>query len=153
MNADYRIHPQELALKSAGSGARNLTKSDRKDDRHDARTLARLTRIDPELLEPVQHRSARPQIHLTVIRARAELVRVNAARGLVRSYGERLPKSGTQQVSRELGAGLSAELRDVLVPISRAGSNGRCNTIWYKAVFKGGVYETRKTVWFFGGAE
>src|ERR1700730_14813195 len=37
--------------------------------------------------------------------------------------------------------------------ISRAGSNGRCNTIWYKAVFKGGVYETRETVWAFGGAE
>jgi hypothetical protein len=34
-----------------------------------------------------------------------------------------------------------------------ASSNGRCNTIWYKAVFKGGVYETRKTVWAFGGAE
>ena len=39
------------------------------------------------------------------------------------------------------------------LPISRAGSNGRCNTIWYEAVFKGGVYETRETVWAFGGAE
>jgi len=39
------------------------------------------------------------------------------------------------------------------VPINAAGSNGRCNTIWYKAVFKGGVYETRETVWVFGGAE
>src|SRR4029077_16305288 len=33
------------------------------------------------------------------------------------SYGERLPKCGTQQVSRELSAGLSAELRDVLKPL------------------------------------
>jgi len=24
-------------------------------------------------------------------------------------------------------------------PITAVGSNGRCNTIWYKAVFKGGV--------------
>jgi len=99
-----------------------ITKSNRKDDRHDARTLARLARIDPELLAPVQHRSAKAQIHLMVIRARAELVSartalVNAARGLVKSYGERLPKCGTQQVSRELGAGLSAELRDVLEPL------------------------------------
>src|SRR4249920_168571 len=99
-----------------------ITKSNRKDDRHDARTLARLERIDPELLGPVQHRSAKAQVHLTVIRARAELVSartalVNAARGLVKSYGERLPKCGTQQVSRELGAGLSAELRDVLEPL------------------------------------
>ena len=28
-----------------------------------------------------------------------------------------------------------------------ADSNGRCNTIWYKAVFKGGVYDPRETVW------
>jgi transposase len=99
-----------------------ITKSNRKDDRHDARTLARLARIDPELLGPVRHRSVQAQIHLTVIRARAELVSartalVNAARGLVKSYGERLPKCGTQQVSRELAAALSAELRDVLEPL------------------------------------
>ena len=99
-----------------------ITQSNRKDDRHDARTLARLARIDPELLGPVRHRSAKAQIHLTVIRARAELVRarsslVNAARGLVKSYGQRLPKCGTQQVSRELAAGLHAELREVLEPL------------------------------------
>jgi transposase len=99
-----------------------ITKSSRKDDRHDARTLARLARIDPELLGPVRHRSAQAQIHLTVIRARAELVSartalVNAARGLVKSFGQRLPKCGTQQVSRDLAAGLSTELREVLQPL------------------------------------
>jgi len=70
----------------------------------------------------VRHRSAKAQIHLTVIRARAELVSartalVNAARGLVKSYGQRLPKCGTQQVSRELAAELSVELREVLEPL------------------------------------
>src|SRR5256885_572051 len=99
-----------------------ITRSNRKDDRHDARTLARLARIDPELLGPVRHRSAQAQIHLTVIRARAELVSartalVNAARGLVKSYGQRLPKCGTQQVNRELAAGLNAELREILEPL------------------------------------
>jgi transposase len=99
-----------------------ITKSNRKDDRHDARTLARLARIDPELLGPVRHRSAKAQIHLTVIRARAELVStrtalVNAARGLVKSFGERLPKCGTYQVNEKLAEGVSAELRDVLVPL------------------------------------
>ena len=99
-----------------------ITKSNRKDDRHDARTLARLARIDPELLGPVRHRSAKAQIHLTVIRARAELVNartalVNAVRGLVKSYGQRLPKCGTQQVNRELAAELNAELREVLEPL------------------------------------
>ncbi len=101
-----------------------ITKSNRKDDRHDARTLARLARIDPELLGPVRHRSAKAQIHLTVIRARAELVSartalVNAARGLVKSFGERLPKCGTYQVNEKLAEGVSAELRDVLVPLLR----------------------------------
>jgi transposase len=71
-----------------------ISKSNRNDDRHDARTLARLARIDPELLGPVRHCSAKAQIHLTVIRAQVELVRartslVNAARGLAKSYGER----------------------------------------------------------------
>src|SRR5450755_2826285 len=101
-----------------------ITKSNRKDDRHDARTLARLARIDPELLGPVRHRSAKAQIHLTVIRARAELVSartalVNAARGVVKSFGQRLPKCGTYQVSEKLAAGVSAELRDVLQPLLR----------------------------------
>jgi hypothetical protein len=101
-----------------------ISKSNRKDDRHDARTLARLARIDPELLGPVRHRSAKAQIHLTVIRARAELVSartalVNAARGLTKSCGERLPKCGTEQVSRELATKLSAELREVLEPLLR----------------------------------
>jgi transposase len=102
-----------------------ITRSSRKDDRHDARTLARLARIDPELLGPVRHRSVQAQLHLTVIRARAELVSartalVNAIRGLVKSYGQRLPKCGTYQVSRELATALSPELRDVLEPLLQA---------------------------------
>jgi len=109
------------------ANARNVRligESRRKDDRLDARTLARLARIDPQLLSPVQHRSAKAQIHLTVIRARAGLVNartalVNAARGLVKSYGERLRGCGTQQVSRELAAGLSTELREALEPLLR----------------------------------
>jgi transposase len=78
---------------------RLIVKSRRKDDRLDARTLARLARIDPELLSPVQHRSVQAQLHLAEIRARAGLVSartalVNAARGLVKSYGERLRRLG-----------------------------------------------------------
>src|SRR6516162_5590588 len=103
---------------------RLIVKSRKKDDRIDARTLARLARIDPQLLSPVRHRSAQAQIHLTEIRARAELVSartalVNAARGLVKSYGERLRKCGTQQVGRELAIGLSPELQAALEPLLR----------------------------------
>ena len=103
---------------------RLIVKSRRKDDRLDARTLARLARIDPELLTPVQHRSAQAQLHLAEIRARAGLVSartalVNAARGLVKSYGERLRKCGTQQVRREITGGLSPGLRGALEPLLR----------------------------------
>jgi transposase len=94
----------------------------RKDDRLDARTLARLARIDPGLPGPVRHRSAKAQIHLTVIRARAALVRtrtalVNAARGLTKSYGERLKKCCTGQMKSEIAKGVSQELRDALQPL------------------------------------
>jgi transposase len=103
---------------------RLIGESSRKDDRIDARTLARLVRIDPGLLGPVRHRSAKAQTHLTVIRARAVLVSsrtalVNAARGLTKSYGQRLRKCGTEQVNRESASGLSEELRDVLDPLLR----------------------------------
>jgi len=103
---------------------RLIAKSRRKDDRLDARTLARLARIDPELLSPVQHRSAPAQLHLAEIRARAALVSgrtalVNAARGLVKSYGERLRKCHTQQVGRESSTELSPELREALEPLLR----------------------------------
>jgi transposase len=103
---------------------RLIGESSRKDDQLDARTLARLARIDPELLGPVRHRSAKAQIHLTVIRTRAALVStrtalVNAARGLTKSYGERLRKCGTGQMSRDSTKGLSQELRDVLDPLLR----------------------------------
>src|SRR6202007_3408300 len=96
--------------------------SSRKDDQFDARTLARLARIDPGLLGPVRHRSAEAQIHLTIIRARAGLVStrtalVHAARGLTKSYGERLRKCGTGQMNREIAKGLSQELRDALEPL------------------------------------
>ena len=101
---------------------RLITKSRRKDDRLDARTLARLARIDPELLSPVKHRSAQAQLHLTEIRARAALVStrtalVNAARGLVKSYGERLRKCHTRQVGREMAGTLSMGLREALEPL------------------------------------
>jgi transposase len=101
---------------------RLIGESSRKDDRLDARMLARLARLDPRLLSPVQHRSAEAQAHLTVIRARAALVGartalVNAARGLAKSYGERLRKCGTQQVNKDLAAGFSTELRTALEPL------------------------------------
>jgi len=103
----------ELGHEVIVAHARNVRligESRRKDDRFDARTLARLARIDPQLLSRVQHRSAQAQAHLMVIRARAGLVRVrsliNTAWGLTKSYGERLrgcsPRNLNAETARQL---------------------------------------------------
>src|SRR5512146_676915 len=103
---------------------RLIGESRRKDDRLDARTLARLARIDPQLLSPVQHRSARAQADLTLIRARAGLVRartalVNTVRSLAKSYGERLRGCNVRNMNPEKAEGLSPELQAALQPLLR----------------------------------
>ena len=82
---------------------RLIGESRKKDDRLDAQTLARLARIDPEILYPVKHRSVQAQADLMLIRARAGLVRartglVNTARGLAKSCGERLRSCTSNRV-------------------------------------------------------
>jgi transposase len=104
---------------------RLIGESRKKDDRLDAQTLARLARIDPELLYPVKHRSAQAQADLTVIRARAGLVRartglVNSARGLAKSYGERLRGCNVRNMNPEKAESLSPELQRALEPLLSA---------------------------------
>jgi transposase len=104
---------------------RLIGESRKKDDRRDARTLARLARIDPQLLCPVKHRSAKAQADLTVIRARAGLVRartalVNTVRGLAKSYGERLRGCNVRNLNPEKAEGLSPELQAALEPLLKA---------------------------------
>jgi transposase len=101
---------------------RLIGESTRKDDRLDARTLARLARIDPMLLSPVRHRGAEAQADLAVIRARRVLVKartmlINAARGLTKSFGERLRKCGAGQVGPTLAAEVSPEIRAAVLPL------------------------------------
>jgi transposase len=101
---------------------RLIAESRKKDDRLDAQTLARLARIDPELLYPVKHRSAQAQADLMMIRARAGLVRartalVNTARGLAKSYGERLRSCNVRNMNPEKAEGLSPELQRALEPL------------------------------------
>lgn len=100
-----------------------ISQSSRKDDRLDAQTLARLARIDPQLLRPIRHRSEKAQQDLLAIRVRATLVEartglVNAARGLAKAAGERLPKCDTDNLGpaamAELPQGLQEGLRPLL---------------------------------------
>ena len=100
-----------------------ISTSSRKNDRMDARMLARLARVDPQLLRPIRHRSEQGQADLMTIRIRAALVEartklVNAARGFAKSLGERLPScdAGAMGVERmeELPAWLQDQLRPLL---------------------------------------
>jgi transposase len=115
----------ELGHEVIVAHARNVRligESRKKDDRMDAQTLARLARVDPQLLSPVKHRSAKAQADLTVIRARAGLVRartalVNTVRGLAKSYGERLRGCNVRNMNPEKAEGLSPELQRALEPL------------------------------------
>jgi len=54
---------------------RAIYSNPRKGDRADAETLARLARLDPNLLSPIHHRSPQAQADLAVLRSRDALVR------------------------------------------------------------------------------
>jgi transposase len=69
----------------------------RKTDEVDAENLARLARVDPKLLYPIEHRGEESQAHMALIRSRQALIGcrtqlVNHVRGAVKSFGARLPK-------------------------------------------------------------
>ena len=73
-----------------------------KNDSNDAKLLARLARVDPSLLSPLQHRDEKEQTTLLSIRARAQLVKtrvglMHSLRGMVKGCGIRLPHSTSDQ--------------------------------------------------------
>jgi transposase len=99
-----------------------ITESSRKDDKVDAKTLARLARIDPELLRPMRHRGEKAQMDLMQMRVRAALVEtrtglVNTLRGLAKSVGERVVKCDTDALELERLEPLPQELQEVLKPL------------------------------------
>jgi len=99
-----------------------ISASSRKNDRMDAQLLARLARVDPQLLRPIRHRSEQGQTDLMVIRVRASLVDartglVNAARGFAKAMGERLPACDTDALDVEKLEGLPEGLRQTLGPL------------------------------------
>jgi transposase len=80
---------------------RAIYESDNKNDHLDAETLARIGRVDPKLLAPIEHRSAEAQVDLAKIRARDTLVRartqlINHVRGAVKAFGGRIPPTSAE---------------------------------------------------------
>lgn len=96
--------------------------ADNKSDPVDAESLARLGRLDPQLLAPIQHRSAEAQQHLALLRARAMLVGartdlINHVRGVVKSCGERLPRCSADAFARRARRTVPTAIRPALDPL------------------------------------
>ena len=101
---------------------RKIYQSHRKNDRSDAQILARIARVDPRLLAPIQHRTAKMQTDLALVRARDVLVRartqcINATRGLVKPAGVRLPKCDPGAFAKRVAPFVPAELKPALSPL------------------------------------
>jgi transposase len=97
----------------------------RKNDRIDALKLARLGRVDPKSLYPIQHRSTEVREDLVVLRAREALVEsrtklISAVRGLVKTMGgTRLSSSSTEAFSRKVAAEIPPPIRETIQPLLR----------------------------------
>ena len=99
-----------------------IHQSDRKNDRLDARHLARLARVDPSLLSPITHREGRAQAHLSVIRARDVLVRtrtalINCVRGLVKPTGLQLPSCASAYFTCKVAELIPHSLLPAIAPL------------------------------------
>jgi transposase len=89
---------------------RLIAESTLKNDRVDAETLARLVRMDPALVCPIRHRSEETQRLRGMLRVRRTLVNnrtacLNTARGLLRSFGYRVPGQRPERLARVLATG------------------------------------------------
>jgi transposase len=96
-----------------------------KSDRRDCELLARLGRVDVELLAPVAHRDREAQAQLAVAKARDLLVAtrtrlVNHVRGVLKSFGIQVPRCDTEYFGRRTRALVPRELTAALDPIYEA---------------------------------
>jgi transposase len=94
----------------------------RKGDRVDAETLARLARLDPELLSPIHHRSPQAQADLAVLRSRDALVRsrtllINHTRSIVKASGARLPSCSADSFAHKVAPDIPGPLFPALSPV------------------------------------
>lgn len=99
-----------------------ISKSDRKTNRTDAQFLTELGRTNPQLLAPIQHRSAEAQADLGVLRARDELVRartsmINHVRGVLKSNGYRAATCSADSFGKKASTAIPLELQVALQPI------------------------------------
>ena len=111
----------EVLVANAGK-LRFIFMNDNKSDRTDAELLARVARVDPLLLSPIQHRTKKTRAHLSILRARKCLVTsrtqlINHVRGAMKSFGIRLLKCSTPSFAKRMLEEIPDELRPALVPL------------------------------------
>ncbi len=111
----------EVILANARS-LRAIYSNPRKNDRVDARMLARLARVDPGLLNPVTPRSAPVRAHLAILRARACMVEqrtklVNSVRGLGKSYGHRFASCSAASFHHQAPKDIPRDLWEAVEPL------------------------------------
>ncbi len=93
-----------------------------KNDRMDAKLLARLARADVALLNPVRLRSSEAQADMAFLHARDALVSartklVNHIRGKVKSFGYRLPSCSARAFPNKVEPHIPEELQQALQPL------------------------------------
>ncbi len=113
---------QDACAEVLVANPRKLTfiyQNNRKSDEVDAEALARVGRLDPKLLSPIQHRSRAAQADLAILRARAGLVSartklVNTLRGIVKSFGWRIPPHAAKRIGHKTLEFVPEEIRPAL---------------------------------------
>ncbi len=99
-----------------------ITSNIRKSDTVDAHMLARLARVDAQLLSPVNHRGSKDYPAVVQLRARDLLVRartrlINAVRGISKATGIRIPACSSPSFAEKAAPFLSEELKPSLKPL------------------------------------
>ena len=118
-------HIEGLGFRVCVANARKVRaiwQSDVKDDSRDCEMLARLGRFDMKLLYPIHHRGEKAQAALSILRARDVLVSartslIGTCRGLVKSWGARLPKCSADSFANTVIDDIPDELGSALLPL------------------------------------
>ena len=119
-----KSHGLEVIVANARK-LRAIYKNERKCDLIDARMIAKLARVDPELLYPIHHSSEDTQLDFLPIKMRSTLVDqrtniINAIRGSLKALGIRIPGATSQGMPKAARAYLEKhhpELLPVIAPM------------------------------------
>ena len=99
-----------------------ISRHERKCDRRDAQMLARLARVDPALLHPIEHGSAQAQHDLLGLKLRDALVRtrvnlINAVRFTLKSLGYAVRNRSSESFHKTVLEEVPSECHPVIEPV------------------------------------